>query len=51
MKGLFVPERVLAALERGVAVKVDLSRGWDPWPLFPRPLADVRAELGVPPRA
>lgn len=51
MKGLFDPELVLAALARGAATKIDLSQGWDPWPHFPRPIADVRAELGIPPRA
>lgn len=48
-RGLFDPELVLRALERGAAMKVDLSAdGWDPWPLFPRPLDEVRSELGVP---
>ncbi|HJL00926.1 MAG TPA: hypothetical protein RMH85_27725 [Polyangiaceae bacterium LLY-WYZ-15_(1-7)] len=50
-EGLVQPAKVLAAFERGRAVKADLSApGWDPWPLFPRPLAEVRGELGVPAR-
>ncbi len=48
-RGLFDPPRVLHALSRGAAMKADLSvDGWDPWPLFPRSLEEVRRELGVP---
>jgi tellurite resistance protein len=50
MKGLFEPDLVLGALERGAACGVDLSHDWDPWPHFPRKLEDVRAELRIPPR-
>jgi hypothetical protein len=46
--GHFQPALVYQALERGMAMNTDLSLGWDPWPHFPRPLADVRAELGIP---
>ncbi len=46
-RGFFDPELVLPALRRGMAVKRDLSRGWDPWPDMARPLADVRRDLGV----
>lgn len=42
------PERVIAALNRGLAVKRDLyDPAWDHWQEFPRPLADVRADLGL----
>jgi uncharacterized tellurite resistance protein B-like protein len=42
------PERVIRALTRGMQVNRDLyDLGWDFWPEFPRPLADVRAELGI----
>ena len=47
--GLFDAAPVLGALERGAASNTDLS-AWDPWPHFARPLEEVRAELGVPPR-
>lgn len=48
-RGLFSPRTAAAAYARGARVKVDVE-DWDPWPHFARPLADVRAELGVPPR-
>lgn len=49
-RGFFVPSRVFAAFERGAAMTEDLSApGFDPWPLFPRPLAEVRAALHVLP--
>jgi hypothetical protein len=47
--GLFRPRAAQAAYERGTRVIMDLER-WDPWPHFPRPLAEVRRALGVPPR-
>lgn len=47
--GHFLPEVVAPALLRGLRVTKDLSRAWDPFPHFARPLRDVRAELGVPP--
>lgn len=50
-KGLFDPERVFAAFERGAAMSQDLSApGWDPWAWFAEPLEVARRELGVPPR-
>jgi tellurite resistance protein len=48
-RGYFDPDVVLRALTRGLAVRRDLSREWDPWPDMARPLEDVRRELGVPP--
>jgi hypothetical protein len=46
-------DKVLTALQRGAACRVDLSDHWDFWPAFSRPLEEVRAELGIPalPRA
>lgn len=42
------PERVIAALVRGSNVKRDLyDVSWDLWKELPRPLADVRADLGI----
>jgi hypothetical protein len=50
-RGLFDPVLAMRAFERGAATNVDLSApAFDPWPLFPRRLEDVRRELGVPPR-
>lgn len=48
-RGHFDPEVVLRALARGAAMNTDISRGWDWWEHWGRPLDDVRRELGVPP--
>lgn len=40
----------LHALERGAAMKVDLSAGWDFWEDVRLPIDVVRERLGVPPR-
>jgi hypothetical protein len=44
-------DKVMTALARGAACTVDLSDGWDHWPHMKRPLAEVRAELRIPPLA
>lgn len=46
------PELILAGLEHGSHVNRDLigDATWDPWDHFHRPLEEVRAELGIPPR-
>ncbi len=50
-KDAFDPDRVMAALVRGHAVRTDLYEpGFDWWALFPRPIDEVRAELGIAPR-
>jgi hypothetical protein len=41
--------RMFAALERGGAVRVDLSDQWDYWPYVELPLAEARQRLGIPP--
>ena len=44
----FDPERVIAALERGRGVTQDLfAPGFDWWPLFAKPIDQVRAEYGI----
>jgi tellurite resistance protein len=48
--GLFDVAKVLRAVQRGAACKVDLSDHWDPFQVVHRPLADVLAEYGIPPR-
>jgi hypothetical protein len=40
-------DRIVDAWKRGTLVKMDLVAEWDYWKDLPRPLADVRAELGV----
>jgi tellurite resistance protein len=49
--GLFDVPLVLTALERGAACKADLSEGYDLFADKDRPLAEVRAELGIAPLA
>ena len=48
-KGLFDVPRVLTALERGAACKVDFTDGYDVFKVKDRPLREVRQELGIPP--
>jgi hypothetical protein len=48
-RGLFDVPRVLTALGRGAACKVDLSAGYDVFAHKDRSLAEVRAELGILP--
>jgi len=47
--GMFDPQKVLIALRRGVACKIDPTDGWDPWPVMDQPLEALRAEYGIPP--
>lgn len=47
--GLFDVPRVLTALARGAACRVDFSQGYDVFSNKDRLLDDVRRELGVPP--
>jgi len=46
--GYFDVDKVMTALARGAACNVDLSANWDFWAHAARPLAEVRAELGIP---
>lgn len=46
--GLFDVAKVLHAARRGAACKVDLSDRWDPFAVADAPLAQIRAEYGVP---
>lgn len=44
------PARAIAALQRGMKVKRDLyDLSWDFWADLPRPIAEVREELGISP--
>lgn len=49
LRGHFEPALVLAALQRGMQVRRDLSDGWDYWPDLPLPLDAVREKYSVPP--
>lgn len=44
-------DRFFLAVKRGMAMKVDISDGWDHWQWVDRPIEEVRAALGVPPPA
>ncbi|MCB9706417.1 MAG: hypothetical protein H6711_31515 [Myxococcales bacterium] len=41
-------EKILHAWRRGAQVNTDLSDQWNFWPYLPRPVDEVRRELGVP---
>jgi hypothetical protein len=41
-------DRFFVAVKRGMAMKVDISSGWDHWAWMDKPLDEVRAALGVP---
>ncbi|WP_437315807.1 hypothetical protein [Sorangium sp. So ce385] len=47
--GLFEARKVLRAVARGAACKVDLSDRWDFWDVVHLPLGEVRARFGIPP--
>jgi hypothetical protein len=47
-KGLFDVARVMRAAQRGAQCRVDLSRSWDPFEVAHRPVAELRAEYGIP---
>ena len=42
-------DRFFLAVRRGMAMKVDISDGWDHWAWVDRPIDEVRAALGVLP--
>jgi hypothetical protein len=47
--GLFDPNRVLGAVQRGSRCPVDITHGWDFWPLMQQPITAVRAALALTP--
>ncbi|WP_441290745.1 hypothetical protein ACSRUE_09690 [Sorangium sp. KYC3313] len=49
--GLFEARKVLRAVARGAACKVDLSDRWDFWGVVHLPLGEVRERFGIPPLA
>src|SRR5690242_2362517 len=48
--GLFEPDKVLWAIHRGAQCNVDMTHGWDFWPLMPLPLDQARARCGLLPK-
>lgn len=49
VQGCFDPHRVLRAIARGARCNVDITHGWNFWPLLPLPIADVRQRLAITP--
>ncbi len=45
--GLVEPVAALTALLRGARLTEDILGDWDPWSQFPRPLGELRHELGA----
>jgi hypothetical protein len=48
--GNYHPAKVLWAIHRGARCPVDMTSGWDFWPLMRLPLAEARARCGLLPR-
>jgi hypothetical protein len=46
-RGLFNVPKVMRAVARGAACKVDLSDHWTPWEVVELPLEEVRARYGI----
>jgi hypothetical protein len=47
--GFFDPETALTALRRGAAMNVDLTDGWQYWPVMGEQVDDLRTRYGIPP--
>ena len=47
--GHFDVEKVLRAVERGAAMNIDLTQGWNPWSVMHRPVDELRIEYEIPP--
>jgi hypothetical protein len=47
--GYFDPVKVLQAIHRGASCSVDITHGWNYWPLMPLALGDARERCGVVP--
>jgi len=45
--GLFDPQKVLFAVQRGAQTKVDITHDWNFWDLMPKSLEQARRELNV----
>jgi hypothetical protein len=49
--GVFDPAKALIALRRGVAMNVDLTDGWEYWPVMGEQVEELRKRYGIPPLA
>ncbi|MGH7258756.1 MAG: hypothetical protein ACREIM_10295, partial [Nitrospiraceae bacterium] len=45
----FNPEKALIALQRGAAMNVDLTDGWDYWPVMNEPVEELRRRYNILP--
>jgi hypothetical protein len=48
--GMFEPDKVLWAIYRGSKCNVDMTHGWDFWPLMQLPMAEARRQVALLPR-
>lgn len=48
--GMFEPDKVLWAIHRGAQCNVDMTHGWDFWPLMRLPMHEARARVALLPR-
>ncbi len=49
--GLFRPAAVIKAIQRGAAMNIDLSSGWEYWDVIEEPAAALRERYNIAPRA
>jgi uncharacterized tellurite resistance protein B-like protein len=47
--GFFNPEKALIALQRGAAMNIDLTDGWDYWPVMREPVEELRRRYNILP--
>lgn len=47
--GLFDPEKALIALQRGAAMNLDLTDGWDYWPVMGEQVEELRQRYNIRP--
>jgi hypothetical protein len=47
--GFFDPAKALIALRRGAAMNVDLTEGWEYWPVMGEPVEELRRRYDIPP--
>jgi len=48
--GYFDPQAILWAIHRGASCPVDLTHGWNHWPLMPLALDEARRQIGLLPK-
>jgi hypothetical protein len=48
--GMFEPDKVLWAIHRGARCNVDMTHGWNFWPLMALPMAEARARVTLLPK-